>query len=164
MAFLRRPPVQRTSNGVLLHLSEQERDVIGWMLAQLRDALADGQENESLRRLAPPAYHLSDDADAEAEYQRLMREELVANRLAAINIVTELMASTKPLDDDELMAFVQSVNAVRVVLGTVLDVAEDEPEEVDDDHPLAQEQHLYGYLGFLLQCAVEAMPEAERSP
>jgi hypothetical protein len=160
MAFRRRPPVERTAKGVRLNLSDEERRVIGWMLDQLRDALAGGQQSESLRRLTPPAYHMSGDAEAEAEYQRLMNEELVANRLAAINRVTDLLATSTPLDDDELMAFLQSVNAVRVVLGTVLDVSEEQPDDVGDDHPMAQEHQLYGYLGYLLQCAVEAVQAA----
>ena len=44
------------------------------------------------------------------------------------------------------------------MLGTVLDVSEDdEPEEIDDDDPLAAERHLYGFLSWLLEWTVRAL-------
>jgi hypothetical protein len=57
--------------------------------------------------------------------------------------------------------FLQSLNAVRLLLGTMLDVAEDEdgddrgnPDDPDD--PVAAQAHLYSYLGWLLEGAVAA--------
>ena len=51
------------------------------------------------------------------------------------------------------MAFMQSVNAVRLVLGTLLDVGEDD-ELSEDDGP---EHHLYGYLSWVLDASVRAL-------
>jgi hypothetical protein len=51
----------------------------------------------------------------------------------------------------------QSLNALRLALGTMLDV--DESHDLDDvspDDPLVGEHHLYGYLSYLLDAAVTA--------
>ena len=119
------------------------------------DALA-----RELRRLFPPAYHLADDAEAEAEYQRLMREDLVASRLAALNLVQEHLTRGTPLDDEAMLGMVQSLNGVRLVLGTLIDVGEGEdPSEIPDDHPLVGEHHLYHFLSYLLEVGVQALSE-----
>lgn len=55
------------------------------------------------------------------------------------------------------MAFVRSLNQIRLVLGTALDVSEDESIDVDDDHPLVAEYHLYHYLSWLLENALECI-------
>ena len=44
------------------------------------------------------------------------------------------------------------------MLADKLDVSEDdEPEEIDDDDPLAAERHLYGFLSWLLEWTVRAL-------
>ena len=53
-----------------------------------------------------------------------------------------------------MLAFVQAVNSVRLVLGTVLDVGEDDdvdpPRRARSTRP---EYHLYGYLSWVLDSA-----------
>ena len=105
----------------------------------------------------PPAYHLEADEEAETEYQRLMREELVASRLEALTTVSSALREHTVLDEAGLGAFMQSLNALRLVLGTILDV--DEEHDLDDvspDDPLVGEHQLYGYLSYLLDAAVTA--------
>jgi hypothetical protein len=62
------------------------------------------------------------------------------------------------LSEGETMAFMQSVNAVRLVLGTLLGITdEDSAEDADDgDSP---EHGLYGYLGWLLEWTVRALSD-----
>ena len=89
-----------------------------------------------------PVVH-PDRPDDEAEYQRLMRDELVTSRLAGIDTVEAVLARSGrkvPLDEAEMLAFVQAVNSVRLVLGTVLDVGEDDESSAGrrrrrDDRP-----------------------------
>jgi hypothetical protein len=88
-----------------------------------------------------------------------MREELVASRLAAIGAVDEVLAGDRPLDDGEITAFMQSVNAVRLVLGTMLGVTDDPDiasEGLGGDAADSAEYHLYGYLSWLLEWTVRA--------
>src|SRR5690606_25085038 len=111
-----------------------------------------------------------DDAELEEEYQRLMREELVASRIAAINSVDSALegagsSSPPTFDEEQLLALMQSVNGVRLVLGTLLGVTDDDPRDgdfgddgVDDETgALAPERHLYAFLSWLLDSAVAAL-------
>ena len=162
MAFRRSPKylVERTSRGYVVHLQQEELELVARLCAELRALILsdDLQHAPLLRRLFPPAYHLTDDQEAEAEYQRLMREELVASRLESLTLVEEALASGEPMDDAAMQAFVQSLNGVRLVLGTLLDVSEEhDPSSVTDDDPMVGEHHLYAFLSWLLEHAVLAI-------
>ena len=103
-----------------------------------------------------PVVH-PDDRERETEYQRLMRDELVASRLAGIASVKEALSGSGKrvtFTDEQLASFMQSVNAVRLVLGTLLDVSEDDDVEAIEEH--VPEYQLYAYLSWLLDSAVLA--------
>ena len=88
-----------------------------------------------------------------------MRDELIASRLAAIDQVEASLEATE-LTEAELLGWIQSVNAVRLVLGTMLDVSEDaEPEPVADDDPDLPNLALYGYLSGLLDEMVTVLDD-----
>ena len=90
-----------------------------------------------------------------------MREELVASRLTAISAVNEALAAKPPLDESQILALMQSLNGLRLVIGTALDVSEEEDlSDVDDDSPNAGEHHLYGFLSWLLEWTVRALDPA----
>ena len=64
------------------------------------------------------------------------------------------------VDEETMIAFVQAINGLRLVLGTMLDVSEDiDPDDIDDADPLAGEHHLYNFLSWLLDWAVRALGE-----
>jgi Domain of unknown function (DUF2017) len=154
-----RPPVRRTKQGYIVRLDDSEVALLRRLLAELRSLLlADPVEAGAVvTRLFPVAH--PDDPEREAEYQRLMREELVASRLEAINAVDGVLAEGRPLDDAQITAFMQSVNAVRLVLGTMLGVTDDpdaEVEGLDEGSTDSAEYHLYGYLSWLLEWTVRA--------
>ena len=149
-----------TAKGFVVNLRDDERELIGRLIGELRELLLsdDPRSEPLLRRLFPPAYHLADDAEANVEYQRLMREDLVASRLTAIEEAERLLSSGKALDETAMQGLLQSLNAVRLVLGTLLDVGEThDPGGVSDDDPMIGEHHLYQFLSFLLESAVEAL-------
>ncbi len=162
MAFRRSPKyvVERTPRGYVIHLEEEELELLVRLFAELRALVLsdDPQHAPLVRRLFPPAYHLSDDSEAESEYQRLMREELVASRLESISAVEQAMSAGTPLDEAAIQGFVQSLNAVRLVLGTLLDVGEEhDPSAMGDDDPMVGEHHLYTFLSWLLESTVQAI-------
>ena len=65
-----------------------------------------------------------------------------------------------PGDEEQLVAWMGSINDIRLVLGTRLDVTEDDRgNEVPDDHPDAQLHAVYHYLGWLEEQIVEALAE-----
>lgn len=149
-----------TAGGFVINLEREERELVTRLIGELRDLLLtnDPAAEPLLRRLFPPAYHRLGDAQADAEYQRLMREELVASRLTSIDEASRLLNSDTPLDDAAMQGLLQSLNAVRLVLGTMLDVGEThDPGDVSEDDPMIGEHHLYQFLSFLLESAVQAL-------
>lgn len=158
-----RPVVELTANGYVINLDREEIDLLVRLLGEMRALIVekDPQHAAILRRLFPPAYHLAEDAEAEAEYQRLMRDDLAASRLSAVYTVESLLRHGEPLNDEAMQAFLQSLNSVRLVLGTLLDVGEmEDPTEVDDDDPMVGEHHLYHFLSYLLEASIQALSES----
>lgn len=152
-----RSPVQRTRAGTYrLQLDGPAREMIRHLLAEMRDLVTSDPSDPRVRRLFPTAYHA--DPDRDAEYQRLMRDELVASRTSALDEVDEVLAGTAPMTLAQAVAFVQSLNALRLVLGTILDVDEaHDSSDLEPGDPLLAQHHLYDYLSWLLDSAVRAM-------
>jgi hypothetical protein len=167
-----KPPIfATTKKGVTtwtLNIGEDEQAVVADLLGQLRTLLATDDDTDIptsplLDRLFPKAYTAEEDAEKEAEYQRLMREELVASRLFQIEAVAGYIASGEgqTLDEGQVIALMQSVNAVRVVLGTMLDLTDDDDSDQDDvpgeDDEFEIERRLYAFLSWLLDWIVRSL-------
>lgn len=159
------PPIERVRDGYLFNIGDDERQLVARLLTELSQLLMGEADDPRLIRMFPPAYHLADDADADAEYQRLMREDLVASRLSGITTVNAALQQPGPVDEEAMVAFVQAINGLRLVLGTMLDVVEDhDPDDIDEDDPLVGEHHLYNFLSWLLDWAVRALAEPATAP
>ncbi len=86
-----------------------------------------------------------------------MRDELVTSRVSAIEQVEDSL-DARQLSEAELVAWMQSVNSIRLVLGTLLDISEDlEIDDLPDDDPNLPDYALYGYLSMLLDEIVTAL-------
>ena len=164
MAFRRRP-IRRTRHGYRVELSDDERAVLVRMVDELAGLLRAG---EAPQRLFPTAY--PNDPERDEEYQRLMRDELLSSRLAAIEVMHTMLAGGDPDEHDpsgpaadmtftetQLVSFMQSLNALRLVLGEMLDVGEDPDHEVTEGLQDSPEHHLYQYLSWLLEWCVRAL-------
>lgn len=139
--------------GYRLRLPTEERELLRSLPGQLREVLE--TDDPSLRRLFPPAY--ADDPEADDEFQRLMRDELLEGKLAALRVVEET-AGADHLDDEQLEGWLGALESLRLYLGTQLDVSEATyAEELDPDDPRAPALALYGYLSWLQEQAVEAL-------
>jgi hypothetical protein len=152
-------PITRTAAGTyVLDLPEQHREVLASLLGQLRDAISHDATGDAMRRLFPVAYHA--DAERDAEWQRLMHGELVASRLAAIGeAASALERAATPgaeMTEAELDALARSINAVRLVLGTSLDVSEEEDDDGTDERRVP-----YAFLGWLLEWTVMARTDGD---
>ena len=145
--------VQRARDGTFhLRLTDDERDLVASLTAQLRDLLV-SDATEGTERLFPPGY--ANDADRETEYQLLTHDELLQSRLGAIDVVEQSLTQTS-LEEDELNAWMGAVNSLRLVLGTRLDITED-MDDIDLDDPRAAAFAVYHYLTHLLGEIVEAL-------
>ena len=155
----RRAPFEQTRRGISVNLDPEERLLVRRLLGEIRELLGTTSDDDpKMRRLFPPAY--LDDAEANTEFVRLMRDELIASRCQAIEMVDTFLGDDKRgmVTIDELHAFVMSLNSVRLVLGTMLDVGEDDDlYDLSPDDPGAAEVGLYHFLSWLLENAVSAL-------
>ena len=149
-----RPRVEARHGRYVLRLEAQERQLIRQLLGELRELLALGADDPRVRRLYPAAY--AEDPEFEDEYRKLTREELQSGRLASVAAVEESI-DADALSPDDLTAWMQAVNSLRLILGTMLDISDDDQElAFDPNDPNARTIALYGYLGGLLDEIVTA--------
>lgn len=142
-------------NRYKVDLPESERDLLAHLLPQLRDLLS--TDDPSITRLFPTAY--ANDPERDAGYHALVRDELLERRYASIDIIESTLAGGE-LDGDALSGWMRAVNDLRLVVGTRLDVSEeDDPSDIDPDDPDAGLWQIYHYLGMLLVFIVDAMAQ-----
>jgi len=155
-----RPPVRAKGEGFIIDLGDEESALVKRLTGELRSLLTDPDPDEGaqslLARLFPIAY--PDDDEMEVEYQRLMREELVESKLSAFDIFDDALSGDGRVDEAQVVAVMQSINSIRLVLGTMLGVTDDpDAEEVTHGLEDSAEYHLYGYLSWLLEWCVRAL-------
>jgi hypothetical protein len=161
MALFRRRRVSRNRHGTYtVILPDPERQLLGNLVDQLRDLLLESTDDPTVRRLFPAAYN--EDAERDREYQQLVRDDLLAGRLASLGVLEETL-ETSELSEVQLTAWLGAVNDLRLVLGTRLDVGE-EPVEIAADDPDVTVYAVYEYLGFLLSELVDALSEGLPEP
>jgi hypothetical protein len=90
-----------------------------------------------------------------------MRDELVASRVAAVDAVVELLDAESAerdavWDEGQTIAFMQSTNAIRLVLGSLLGIDDDQSAD-DADDAATPEHQLYDFLSWLLEWTVRAL-------
>jgi Domain of unknown function (DUF2017) len=150
---------------VRVRLAQDEVAVLRGLPDQLRTVLAEGDEEPVNQRLFPPAYLDVADVERDAEYRRLMRDDLVKEKLANLDLVTTTLARgstsvrrwTVELTDEEATAWLGVLNDIRLALGVRLDITEDFDGDVDDTDPRAPALRLLSYLGWLEEQLLNAL-------
>jgi hypothetical protein len=155
-----RAPVRTKGGGFVVDLGSDETALVRRLTGELRALLTDPDPGDEAQRLIvrlfPVAY--PDDEEMEAEYQRLMREELVQSKLAAFDVIDDVLAARTVIDEGQLVAVMQSINSIRLVLGVMLDVSDDpDVDEVAEGEEDSPEYALYSYLSWLLEWCVRAL-------
>ena len=149
----RRRRFRPDATGFRVDLHPVERAVLGQLPGQLIELLA--TDDPSLVRLFPPAYLL--DAEHDAEYRRLMREDLLDGRLEAARTLAST-AQRDHLTDAEVVGWMRAINDLRLVLGTQLDIQEDMDEaDLPIDGPDAARFQAYVVLTGILGEIVDAL-------
>lgn len=152
MSRFRRRFVRTSDDKYSVRISEEERDLLDHLIPQLRELLLStsptGGVDPMARRLFPTAYH--DDPGHDATYQETTRDQLLASRLESLDNF-EATTRLTTLTDDQIDDWTNAINQMRLVLGTRLDVGEDEePTDIDVDNPETAHLATYHYLGYLL--------------
>lgn len=149
---LREPPFRRRRDGsYAVNLGENERNLLEDLAGQLKELLT--TDSPALRRLFPPPY--GDDDERNQGYAVLAGSELVEKRLAGLDLVTATLRRDE-LSEEEVETWMRSINDMRLVLGTLLDVTEEGDVPADDD-PRAPMYAAYEYLGMLLERIVHSL-------
>jgi hypothetical protein len=148
------PRIIRAVDGSFrLRLTRPERVLLRSLPGQLRELME--AEDSAVARLFPPAYR--DDPDREAEYRRMVHDELVAGRRRALDVMESTVDADR-LDVDQMAAWLGALNDLRLVLGTRLEVTEDTVEtDFPRGDPRRETLALYHYLGWLESQAVDAL-------
>lgn len=152
-------PLVRDGDGFALRLSTGERDLLRGLCGQLRELLrdADPSGDPAIARLFPAAY--PDDPLRNLDFERDAGSGLVADRLAAVDVV-ETTVDAEHLSDDEVMAWLGSVNALRLVLGTRLGITEETTQaDYPEGNPDRDAYGMYLYLTWLEAGIVEGLSE-----
>jgi hypothetical protein len=150
---------------VRVRLAQDEVAVLRGLPDQLRTVLGEGDDEPVNQRLFPPAYLDVADVERDAEYRRLMRDDLVKEKLANLDLVTTTLARgsssvrrwTVELTDEEATAWLGVLNDLRLALGVRLDITEDFDGDIDDTDPRAPALRLLSYLGWLEEQLLDAL-------
>ena len=124
-------------------------------------------------RLFPQAY--PKDPEAEAEYQRLLRNDLLKRKLDVLETVERSMAEmachTIPsgakfyelrLSDTDLSAWLGFLHDMRLTIGTALDITDESWESaLDPDAQNFDEVLLLNQLSYFEEALIEALRDAE---
>jgi hypothetical protein len=118
--------VTRKRDGTFtLNLADDEQALLTALAEQLDPLLDDPSADPGLRRLFPPAR--TDDLLAEAQWEIEQGGNLRDARRAALEVVRA--PEPGPLSEDAVVAWVQGINALRLVLGERLEVDGDQRAE-----------------------------------
>jgi hypothetical protein len=150
---------------VRVRLGHDEVAVLRGLPDQLRSVLTGGEDEPVNQRLFPPAYLDVADVERDAEYHRLMHDDLVKQKLANLDLVVATLARgttgvrrwTVELSDDEAAAWLGVLNDLRLALGVRLDITEDFDGDVDPADPRAPALRLLSYLGWLEEQLLDAL-------
>lgn len=163
MARRRLPFEFSKKNGYRCNLDSDEIHLMRRLLGEVRELLTTTDvDDPKMQRLFPPAYDQAVDADANADYARLMHEELVASRLESLSAIDEIFSeeaaqsgAPQSITEDQLHAVAKSLNGVRLILGSLLGITDDEDDRSQTAAP--ENMALYHYLSWLLECAIGAL-------
>lgn len=131
---------------IVTRIDDTLRVLLRQVTEELRELLLLDEVDE-VRRLYPTAY--PDDEELEQGYREMVHDQLLMQRLDGID---KVQAS---LDDESLSIetadhWMNTINQCRLVLGTRLDVGE-EDGLIDEDDPDAQAKVIYQVLSHILE-------------
>lgn len=139
-----------------VRLRRGERSLLRRVIAEQQQRLV--EDGPALTPLFPPGYGDGDAQSAErsAEFASLTRDDLSAGRSSALDRVQSSLEE-RVIDADTLAAWMRTLNDVRLVMGTELEIDDDEqtpPPPWDSTFPAWR---TYAVLGNLVHEAVLAL-------
>ena len=111
-------------------------------------------DDPSLARLFPPAY--GPDDERSSGYSALTRDELIQRRRASATALLEALDADS-IDGDQLTVVMRAINDLRLVVGTTLNVSEDDDRRVRATEPDATMWATYERLTAMLSHVIGAL-------
>lgn len=131
---------------ILVRLDDTLRELLARVTEELRELLLLDEVDE-VRRLFPTAY--PDDEALEAEYREMVHDQLLMQRLDGIDKV-QASIHDESISIELADHWMNTINQCRLVLGTRLDVSEEDGPVAEDD-PDAQARVIYQVLSHVLE-------------
>ena len=141
------------SSGVEVFLDMNERELIENLSSQLHSLLLE-DKNPDLKRLYPVTY--LNDPDKEADFVALVRDDLLLSRVEAVETVSRTI-NNRLITYKEFDAWISTLTSLRLVLGTRLDISEDDFFDPNQDD--APSRALLAWLGYLLEESINTAKE-----
>lgn len=161
---------------ITLNLDAGEREVLGQLFAQMAQLLDELTAQETsdplelmlgmngstqiskdpaLARLFPDGY--SEDEHASSDFRRFTEQDLRQQKIETLNDVRKAMQVIEnPMLVSTMQAhsWLKALNDLRLVLGTRLEISDDNDFNFDSDEPGI---HLYNYLTYLQGTLIDAL-------
>ena len=122
------------------------RELLTRVSGELREILL-VNDGEIVKRLYPPAY--PDDPKSNEAFDELVKDKLLMQRLDDIDRFEETI-DTETMDIELADVWMNTINQARLVLGTQLDVSEDD-QAIDPEDPEASGRMIYQVLSYVLE-------------
>lgn len=149
------------------HPAEVEvlRDLAGQLETLLQGGVPERGGDPARDRLFPRAYLDPTEDEAESDWQSVVHGDLVQAKSDAVTALVDSLDTGKAkrgdqlevsLGPDDVAQWVGALNDVRLALGVLLEVTEDEPR-VSPDDPRAPGYELYAWLTWLQGMMIETL-------
>ena len=139
----------RSPGRVTVRFDEQEKGLLGGLLAELETVLDQGPGSDPIRaRLYPKAYQ---DEDEQKSYEELVGDQLQDQKLRIVREARSgLLDDALILDEDSLQSWLIVLTDLRLAIGTRLEVTEEVMDrELDPDDPDAPALSVLHWLGWV---------------
>jgi hypothetical protein len=149
---------------LIMSLAPEEAQFIALLPVELREVFDGPLDDPAGQRLFPRAYLDPTEEKAETEWKAMVHPDIMRQRLDALATVTaSLGRATRQgdfmelaLEPDDVHAWLGVLNDVRLVLGTRLEITEDE-WAIEPDDPRAGAFGVYAWLSGLQQDLVDQL-------
>jgi hypothetical protein len=153
------PDFRPAPGGATLVLDETEAVLLRQLTAELRALLAGKRPRKDpvLRRILPDAYETPDD---QAAYQELVGDDLVREKLRALDIVSIALGDAPEItiSGDDFGTWLACLTDLRLAIGVRLDIDEERMgAEIDPHDPDAQSLTVLHWLGWLQEGLVRSV-------
>ena len=149
---------------LILSLAPEEAQFLALLPVELREVFDGPLDDPAGRRLFPRAYLDPTEEEAETEWKAMVHPDIMRQRLDALATVTASLGRATRQGDfmelalvpDDVHAWLGVLNDVRLVLGTRLEITEEE-WDIEADDPRAGAFGVYAWLSQLEQDLVDQL-------